>query len=222
MSEQALWQQVLQLQQEVRRLETIEMGSGIPSGAVAYFVGTVAPSGWTEYVTARGRMIVGLPSGGTSEGTVGTALTNLQDKTHTHAGPSHTHTGPSHTHTGPSHTHTGPSHTHTGPSHGHSLNQDGDNTHGIGVKIVTGSNGTDGTLYTSSGAGTSGGLVSTTTNAGTGNTGAEGTGNTGGAGTGNTGSGGTGASGAEGTGATGTSALSAGLSYIQLLTIHKT
>ena len=50
-------------------------------------------------------MIVGLVSGGTDEGTVGTALTDEQDKTHTHTGPSHTHTGPSHTHTGGAHQH---------------------------------------------------------------------------------------------------------------------
>ena len=35
---------------------------------------------FVEYTTARGRMIVGLPSGGSNEGTVGTAFTDDQDK----------------------------------------------------------------------------------------------------------------------------------------------
>ena len=35
---------------------------------------------FVEYTAARGRMVVGLPSSGTNEGTVGTALTNAQDK----------------------------------------------------------------------------------------------------------------------------------------------
>ncbi len=35
--------------------------------------------------------MVGLPLSGTLAGTVGTALTNLEDRTHTHTGPSHTH-----------------------------------------------------------------------------------------------------------------------------------
>ncbi len=67
--------------------------SGIPANVIAYFNGAVAsiPSGWTEFTAARGRVIVGVPSGGTVGGTVGTALTNLQDLTHTHTGPSHQH-----------------------------------------------------------------------------------------------------------------------------------
>ena len=32
-----------------------------------------------------------MPLSGTVGGTVGTALTNLEDRTHTHTGPSHTH-----------------------------------------------------------------------------------------------------------------------------------
>jgi hypothetical protein len=66
--------------------------SGVPSDVVAYRASSAStPSGWSEYTTARGRMVVGLVSGGTDGGTVGTALTNAQDKTHTHTGPSHTH-----------------------------------------------------------------------------------------------------------------------------------
>jgi len=71
-------------------------GGGIPSNLVAYRAsGQSTPSGWSEYTSARGRMIVGLPSGGTDGGTVGTALTDTQDKRkaggHVHTGPSHTH-----------------------------------------------------------------------------------------------------------------------------------
>jgi hypothetical protein len=67
--------------------------SAAPSNLIAHFTGTSAPSGWSEYTSARGRMIVGLPSGGTDGGTVGTALTNAQDK-----GTIHNHTESSHRH----------------------------------------------------------------------------------------------------------------------------
>lgn len=57
----------------------------VPSGAVLYYAASSSvPSGYSEYTAARGRMIVGLPSGGTLAGTVGTALTNVQNPTHTH------------------------------------------------------------------------------------------------------------------------------------------
>ena len=69
------------------------VSAGVPANVVAYFNGAVAsiPSGWTEFTAARGRVIVGVPLSGTGGGTVGTALTNLQDPTHTHTGPSHAH-----------------------------------------------------------------------------------------------------------------------------------
>ena len=68
----------------------------VPQHLVAYRAsGQSTPSGWSEYTSARGRMIVGLPASGTDGGTVGTALTDEQDKTKTG---SHTHTGPSHSH----------------------------------------------------------------------------------------------------------------------------
>ena len=73
----------------------------LPSGMVAHFTGA-CPTGWTEIAAARGRVIVGLPASGTSAGTVGTALTDLQNKsvslTHTgtavddHASHIHTYT----------------------------------------------------------------------------------------------------------------------------------
>ena len=62
--------------------------------------GTSTPNGWSEYTTPRGRMICGMVSGGTDGGTVGTALTNSQDKTHSHTMSSHTHTTASRTDAG--------------------------------------------------------------------------------------------------------------------------
>lgn len=62
----------------------------VPTGAIVAFT-TSCPAGWSEYTAARGRVIVGTPSGGTDEGTVGSALTNLGTRTistavaHTHA-----------------------------------------------------------------------------------------------------------------------------------------
>lgn len=75
--------------------------ASIPAKVVVHLNDTVAniPTGWVEATGARGRLVVGMPASGTLAGTVGTALTDLQDPTHTHTGPSHTHTGPSHTHT---------------------------------------------------------------------------------------------------------------------------
>lgn len=36
--------------------------TNVPSGAIMYFDMTSCPSGWTEFTTARGRYIAGLPS----------------------------------------------------------------------------------------------------------------------------------------------------------------
>ncbi len=55
-----------------------------PAGTVVYFDLAACPAGWTELTAARGRTIVGLPSGGTLGGTQGTALTNLEARTHDH------------------------------------------------------------------------------------------------------------------------------------------
>jgi hypothetical protein len=72
----------------------VKWATGIPSKLVAFFNDVAAniPSGWSELTAARGRVIVGMPASGTLAGTVGTALTNLQDKTHTHTSAAHEHT----------------------------------------------------------------------------------------------------------------------------------
>lgn len=63
-----------------------ESGSAmVPSGAVMFFNGNSCPSGWTELTQARGRAIVGLPGGGSLGGVLGAALTNLENRGHTHA-----------------------------------------------------------------------------------------------------------------------------------------
>ncbi len=101
--------------------------SALPASMVSFFNLTACPTGWTELTTARGRVITGLPLSGTLAGTVGTAFTNLEDKTHTHSfTPAGTNSAPTFTGSagttasgGVDHTHTGPSHTHTGPSHQH-------------------------------------------------------------------------------------------------------
>lgn len=69
-----------------RVAETVESGA-VPSGAVMFFNLSVCPAGWTELTQARGRYLVGLPSGGTLGGTAGTALSNLENRAtgaHTH------------------------------------------------------------------------------------------------------------------------------------------
>jgi len=68
----------------------------IPAGAVMYFNLAACPAGWTELTAARGRYVVGLPSSGTLAGTVGTALTNTENRpagghTHTINDPGHSH-----------------------------------------------------------------------------------------------------------------------------------
>ncbi len=55
------------------------VGDALPSWMIAFFPGD-CPNGWTEYTTLQGRYVVGLPNGGTSEGSVGTALTNNENR----------------------------------------------------------------------------------------------------------------------------------------------
>jgi hypothetical protein len=68
----------------------------LPTGMVMAFRLSACPTGWTALAAAQGRYIVGMPTGGTLEGTVGTALTNLENRPvgqHTHAvtDPGHSH-----------------------------------------------------------------------------------------------------------------------------------
>ncbi len=77
----------------------------VPSGAVMFFNLESCPSGWHELTEARGRYLVGLTDRGTLAGTVGTALSDLENRAvgkHTHditdAGHSHGVTDPGHSH----------------------------------------------------------------------------------------------------------------------------
>ncbi len=63
---------------------------GSPSDTIAYFPNTSCPYGWSVYASAEGRVILTMPSGGTAEGTLGTALTNLGTRTITSTA-SHSH-----------------------------------------------------------------------------------------------------------------------------------
>jgi hypothetical protein len=58
--------------------------AAFPSGAVMMFDLAACPAGWTELVAARGRAIVAVPAGGTLAGTVGAALSDLEDRPHAH------------------------------------------------------------------------------------------------------------------------------------------
>lgn len=79
--------------------QTWQSINSVPSGLVAFSVNGSCPTGWTEYTTARGRYIVGLVSGGTNGATVGTSLSNTEDRpvgqhTHSVTDPGHTHNIP--------------------------------------------------------------------------------------------------------------------------------
>ena len=74
--------------------------------AVMFFV-EACPTGWSEYTALRGRYTVGVPSGGDITDTVGTALTNKEDRqtgqhNHTFSGTAlgtHNHVQDPHDHT---------------------------------------------------------------------------------------------------------------------------
>ena len=80
------------LEADSAQSEGVKWTDLLPSGLIMMKSSANCPSGWTEYTSTRGRALVGVPSGGSVEGTVGSALTDLQDKTHSHTGPSHSHT----------------------------------------------------------------------------------------------------------------------------------
>lgn len=88
-----------------------------PSGAVMFFDLAACPAGWTELTDARGRVLVGLPDGGSLGATVGTALSNQENR----AVGQHDHPvddpGHGHTVTDPGHSHVA-----TDQGHGHGIN----------------------------------------------------------------------------------------------------
>jgi len=53
---------------------------GVPSGAVMFFDLAACPAGWSEMTSARGRYIAGKTSSGTLAATVGTALTDKENR----------------------------------------------------------------------------------------------------------------------------------------------
>ena len=77
--------------------EPAHEGAYLQSGAVAFFDLPQCPDGWSELTQARGRYIVGLNPSGTLGATVGTALSDLENRpvgkhTHTINDPGHSHT----------------------------------------------------------------------------------------------------------------------------------
>jgi hypothetical protein len=67
-----------------------------PAGAVMFFDLPACPAGWSDFDAARGRYLVGLPTGGVAGATVGTALSDQENRPtgqHTHAvnDPGHVH-----------------------------------------------------------------------------------------------------------------------------------
>jgi len=59
----------------------------VPSGAIILWnKSSTCPNGYSENTSFRGFLPMGLPAGGTLNGTVGTALTDLQTMTHSHDG----------------------------------------------------------------------------------------------------------------------------------------
>lgn len=61
------------------------VAQAVPSGAVMFFNLTSCPLGWTEFTVARGRALVGLPAGGMRGATVGTGLSDREDRAHSHS-----------------------------------------------------------------------------------------------------------------------------------------
>jgi len=79
----------------------------ITPGFMAWVATGSCPSGWSTYAAAQGRVVVGVPSGGTLAGTQGTALSAQENRSigaHTH---STTETPHGHSVTDPGHVHGG-------------------------------------------------------------------------------------------------------------------
>jgi hypothetical protein len=71
-------------------------GGGLPAGAVSFFALEACPVGWSEFLAAQGRYLVGLPPNGTLGAEVGVALVDQEDRpvgAHTHGvnDPGHAH-----------------------------------------------------------------------------------------------------------------------------------
>jgi hypothetical protein len=58
--------------------------ASVPPGAVMMFDLDTCPAGWSALDAARGRAIVGVPTGGMRGGTVGSPLGDKEDRLHTH------------------------------------------------------------------------------------------------------------------------------------------
>ncbi len=56
----------------------------VPAGAVMFFNDAACPSGWSPLVDARGRTVVGVPTGGTLGGLFWSPMSNLSDQVHRH------------------------------------------------------------------------------------------------------------------------------------------
>jgi hypothetical protein len=65
--------------------ELANKAATIPAGGVVFFQSNVCPAGWSEYVPARGRYVLGVPTGGTLGATYGTPLANLEERNHSHS-----------------------------------------------------------------------------------------------------------------------------------------
>lgn len=69
----------------------------VPDGTIAFFASSACPPGWGEYTQARGFAIVGLQASGTVEGSVGSPLSNVEDR-NGHVHQVTTETAGAHTH----------------------------------------------------------------------------------------------------------------------------
>ena len=118
---------------------------GVPANAVIFIPATTCPTGYTEYTTLRGRYAVGLVANGTSAATVGTALTNTENRAvgqHTHTQNAHNHgiTDAGHTHTYNEHGGSTSPFTETGTVWGNGSQNTGNSTTGITINNQTATN----------------------------------------------------------------------------------
>lgn len=69
------------------RIDAVEArnSSLVPAGTIAFFATSVCPIGWTYFSPATGRFIVGTSTIRTVGGTVGEAMTDLEERTHRHS-----------------------------------------------------------------------------------------------------------------------------------------